>query len=408
MLVFDGQLVEGFTLEQARDNIRDIFKLSHDKAEQLFLRSSVILKKNLSQELASKYQQQLHKLGMVTLIQPMAGTGAQEDTATVDAVDPGKRQLPFQFLGQGGEYFRIWIVNILLTILTLGIYSAWAKVRNLRYFYGNTRLDGHSFEFTASPIAILKGRLIAVAFLLLYMLGGEFVPPLGIALFIVFIVALPWLVCRSMAFRNYHTRYRNIRFGFDGKYAEALKVMIGWPLAAMLTLGLLFPYAIYRQKRFLVANSRYGTMPFEPGFEARGFYAIYLAAVGMVVAGILLALIPVVGPLFPVVAYLLAFAYVSAKSSNLIYNHSALAAHGFDSRLVFTRLAFLYFTNALLILFTLGLGIPWAKVRIARYRAECLTLRAQGPLDSFVAAEDRRVGALGEEIGEAFDVDVGL
>jgi uncharacterized membrane protein YjgN (DUF898 family) len=41
--------------------------------------------------------------------------------------------MPFEFRGTGGEYFRIWIVNLLLTILTLGIYSAWAKVRQLRY-----------------------------------------------------------------------------------------------------------------------------------------------------------------------------------------------------------------------------------------------------------------------------------
>lgn len=47
-----------------------------------------------------------------------------------------------QFTGKGSEYFGIWIVNLLLTILTLGIYSAWAKVRRLQYFYRNTQLAG--------------------------------------------------------------------------------------------------------------------------------------------------------------------------------------------------------------------------------------------------------------------------
>ena len=41
---------------------------------------------------------------------------------------------PVQFNGRGGEFFGIWIVNILLSIITLGIYSAWAKVRTKRYF----------------------------------------------------------------------------------------------------------------------------------------------------------------------------------------------------------------------------------------------------------------------------------
>jgi uncharacterized membrane protein YjgN (DUF898 family) len=39
------------------------------------------------------------------------------------------------FTGRGGEYFGVWIVNLLLTIVTLGIYSPWAKVRRLQYFY---------------------------------------------------------------------------------------------------------------------------------------------------------------------------------------------------------------------------------------------------------------------------------
>ena len=61
----------------------------------------------------------------------------------------------FHFTGTGGEYFRIWIVNLILSILTLGIYSAWAKVRTNRYFYGNTQVGNTGFEYHAKPLAIL-------------------------------------------------------------------------------------------------------------------------------------------------------------------------------------------------------------------------------------------------------------
>src|SRR4249919_4111096 len=71
-----------------------------------------------------------------------------------------------EFSGQTGEYFGIWFVNLLLSIVTFGIYSAWAKVRTQRYFYANTSLAGASFEYLASPVAILKGRLIAYAFVI--------------------------------------------------------------------------------------------------------------------------------------------------------------------------------------------------------------------------------------------------
>ena len=87
--------------------------------------------------------------------------------------------LPFEFRGNGGEYFRIWIVNLLLTIVTLGIYSAWAKVRRLRYFYGNTYLDGHSFEFHGRPLAILKGRLIVFAAYLVFAFSAQLKPAIA-------------------------------------------------------------------------------------------------------------------------------------------------------------------------------------------------------------------------------------
>ena len=80
----------------------------------------------------------------------------------------GDRNIGFEFNGSAFEYFKIWIVNIALSIVTLGIYSAWAKVRTKRYFYGNTTLDGSSFEYLANPISILKGRLIVFGFILIY------------------------------------------------------------------------------------------------------------------------------------------------------------------------------------------------------------------------------------------------
>ena len=58
------------------------------------------------------------------------------------AAGPACEPISFQFKGRAGEYFRIWIVNTLLSVVTLGVYSAWAKVKRLRYFYGSTFLDG--------------------------------------------------------------------------------------------------------------------------------------------------------------------------------------------------------------------------------------------------------------------------
>ena len=86
------------------------------------------------------------------------------------------KSYPFFFSGSGGEYFRIWIVNLALTIITLGIYSAWAKVRTNRWFYGHTLLDNTPFSYLATPMQILKGRLIAAALLIAYTITSSVAP----------------------------------------------------------------------------------------------------------------------------------------------------------------------------------------------------------------------------------------
>src|SRR5512132_4595905 len=90
--------------------------------------------------------------------------------------------VPLQFTGQAGEYFKIWIVNLCLSVVTLGIYSAWAKVRRKRYFYGSTLLQGSSFEYLGNPVAILKGRLIVLAAFTAYALLKEVHAVIGLAL----------------------------------------------------------------------------------------------------------------------------------------------------------------------------------------------------------------------------------
>jgi hypothetical protein len=95
------------------------------------------------------------------------------------APPPGPRVERIRFSGTAGEYFGIWIVNLFLTVITLGIYSAWAKVRKKRYFYGNTWLADGNFEYHGNPLAILKGRLLAFAAFIGYTLLTRRSPPPG-------------------------------------------------------------------------------------------------------------------------------------------------------------------------------------------------------------------------------------
>src|SRR5512143_1182141 len=137
---------------------------------------------------------------------PAAGEPPATDTPTAPppASEPAPQTAPapvehhFEFRGDEREYFRIWIVNLALTILTLGIYSAWAKVRTERYFYANTRVAGTPFEYLARPLPILKGRIIAFTLFTSYILASRFSLKLQLALLVLILLVSPWLIVRGL------------------------------------------------------------------------------------------------------------------------------------------------------------------------------------------------------------------
>ena len=65
---------------------------------------------------------------------------------------------PLEFTGSGGEYFRVWIVNVLLGILTLGFYTPWARRRTAQYFYDHSMVAGSPLEFTAQQRKMVAVR----------------------------------------------------------------------------------------------------------------------------------------------------------------------------------------------------------------------------------------------------------
>ena len=323
----------------------------------------------------------------------------------------------FRFGGNGGELFRIWIANLFLTIVTFGIYSAWAKVRTNRYLWANTQLGNVGFAYLAKPIAIMKGRLLVMGFFGSYALSSLYVPQLEIVFVLLMFGLMPWVVILSLAFRARNTAYRNIRFNFRGGYGEALGAYVLRPMLIPFTLGFAVPWVLQKQKQFIVEHSRFGTSPFGFGAEVTDFYLIYArAVVPLLLGGLSIFIVStlladsrvVVAGVLGAPLYLYLFACVSAGTSNLVFNQTSLGNHRFRSDLQASELFVLYLTNALGILLTLGIFIPWAKVRMARYRMERLALLPAGDLSEFMAAQVDEVKGVGAEFGDAVGFDFGL
>ena len=179
------------------------------------------------------------------------------EIATEQPAAPAPIEHPFEFRGAEREYFNIWIVNLALTILTLGIYSAWAKVRTERYFYANTRVAGTPFEYLARPLPILKGRVIAFSLFTAYILASRFSVKLQLALLVLIALLSPWLIVRGLMFRARYSSWRGLTFRFVPEYWGAYKYYLLMYLLFPLTLGLIFPYIKWKQKKYLVEHHRF-------------------------------------------------------------------------------------------------------------------------------------------------------
>ncbi|KQW00085.1 YjgN family protein [Rhizobacter sp. Root1221] len=161
------------------------------------------------------------------------GSNARPDDAA-----PSGSTLPIRFTASGSEYFRIWIVNLLLTLVTVGLYYPWAKVRKLRYFYGNTWVGHHAFDFHGNPRRMLRGTLLVGVLFIAYSAAGQFSPTAGLVAILIIAGVWPALFRASMRFRLANTSWRGMRFHFNGDMAGAYKALLPTMVPAALFIGL--------------------------------------------------------------------------------------------------------------------------------------------------------------------------
>lgn len=374
-----------------------------------------------------------------------------------------QKNIPFVFTGAGGEYFRIWIVNLLLTILTLGVYSAWAKVRRLKYFYRNTQVGGTPFNYHGRPMAILFGRMLALALLAAWNFT-DFRSGSAWLVLLTLIVVAPWMVVRALRFKFANSSWRGMRFGFTGSTRTAYLLLLGfiftllvigwvsylplrnagsggfagmlWAAVLSLVVMLIFyvsvmPFGHYLLKRFQHSNARFGTSEFnfEAGFG--GFFKTYLVAIAfgflsLVVSGIITGFLGArMAGLDPTslsarllqfgigaaVLYLFFVAvgpYVGARVQNLVWNNTKLDGHLFCSNVSARRLFSIALSNLLLTFLTLGLYKPFGTVRSVKYRVESMAMLPALGLHAFCAADSESGTAIGQEAAEIFTLDIAL
>lgn len=363
-------------------------------------------------------------------------------------------RVPLVFTGSGAEYFRIWAVNLTLTVCTLGLYGPWAKVRRQRYFHQHTLLDGSAFDYTANPVSILFGRVLALGLLVLYYLAFEHSAHAGLAVTLMLAVVLPYLLWQSNRFKARNTRLRGLEFGFEGRLSDAYRVYVPviaivfgpsvvaayllGPKASLWVLGLMglgflaLPifHALFR--RHVQSGMRFGDVRFAFTARPRDFVSVWAWGLGAILAITLVAGVfggvlagiwagfwgkqsaaPWVGIAFfggwMWFIFFLLDSYFTARFQRLVWGKTVVGDVALHCEVSASQFMGIQCTNMLWVVLTLGLYRPFAAIRLAKFRLECVSASRLDSLDTVaVGAAQSRRGALGESAAELFDMDVGL
>ena len=371
----------------------------------------------------------------------------EDSTIALPPAAPADTSQALTFSGSGAEYFRIWIVNLLLTVATLGIYSAWAKTRRLQYFYRNTRLAGASFDFRGNPKAILRGRIFAVVLLALYHYAFGFSLNAGIVTVVLLLAGLPFMMRAALRFRLSNTVYRGLPFGFSGSVKQAYLVYfvpvavfvlpsllvalmpgnpavgaifllyLGWPLMH----GAMRAY----QHRHLMAGDQRAEFPLGMTNLAKPYLEAGLMGVGMVILAVIVGAVMAyvlrafhasalatwlpfaIGGVGSYLFLLLVGLYVMVRMNNRAWSATSFPGVRINCAMRFRSYLRLQVVNVLLTLLTLGLFRPFAAVRTWRYRVAHVTVDAPDGFEQAVLSARRpAVAAAGDGIADFLGVDL--
>lgn len=373
----------------------------------------------------------------------------------------------FHFHGNGGEFFKIWIVNIVLSILTLGIYSAWAKVRTKRYFYGNLALDGDRFDYLAQPKQILIGRIIAVIAFAIWMMAAQYSPLMYFVLLLVFIGIFPIIAVRNIRFDMQMTQYRNVRFSFTDDYVEAYSVLVAKPfkyymmlLGGLILVGFMassgkiaggvasflflisLPFVFAKINanigNFIVNGTQFGNLPFKADLDSEHYFKIYLMAGGLsfcVSLAFTLLMIPVAAlggflgefnesvfdnqmivSVIGVVVYLVMIilslmfkAFIKARVRNYVFSETKVGDDlQLESTLSTPGYMMLTATNMLLMIVTAGFARPYVMVRHARFMADATAVEGDLSLTTVSAGPEDPDNAVADEMTDIFDIEIAV
>jgi uncharacterized membrane protein YjgN (DUF898 family) len=355
-------------------------------------------------------------------------------SAALGAFSPPNEWHPLiRFEATGDAYFGLLLKTFVFSLFTLGIYSFWGRTTQRRYLWENTLLLGEPLEYTGTGKELFLSFLIVVPLLLFLLLGGGLVAamlgPFGPVIFYLpLIFVWQFAVYRALRFRLTRTRWRGIRGNMSGSALLYGAKATGYTLAAIASLGLLYPWASGRMADGILNNVWLGNRRLVFSGSVRRLYKSYLLgllgafAVTVTLGGLIFNLLSftdkdepstLLFSFFPFLLLLVLLAFLActtfyrAAFFRWLFEHAGFGDVRTRSTLSGGQMLSLSLTNFLIIYCTLGLGTAWAVIRMAKAKLDSVQYMGDPRLNELLQ-DAREAPKTGEGLLDALDVDIAL
>ncbi len=308
-----------------------------------------------------------------------------------------KQELSFH--GTGQKLFALQLVNILLSIITLGIYYPWAKAAYLRYSMSETEFAGTRFVFHGTGFEMFKGMIIG-----LLVIGGAYAlcgylvvahhPFIGgFLLFFFMLLIIPYAIHSSMQYRTSRTSWRGIHFGYRGDLKQLMNLSVKGIFLTILTLGIYGAWYAMELRSYVLGHVRIGSV--EMKYKGKGGKYFTMNLLGYFLTAITFGI----------------YGFWWMKDQfNYYVDNLVLEQNGKEIRLKSnaTGLGFakMFVINISLILFTLGIATPWAVVNLLKFTFANVEFLDELDLDAIQQTEAEYKNAAGEDLSGMLDLGI--
>lgn len=308
-----------------------------------------------------------------------------------------ERVYPLSFNGSGSAFFGISIVNLILKIITLGLYYPWAKAKEMQFLFSATSFDNSRFEFHGTGKEMFKGFIKALLFLAVIILGFGVaiylqMPILGFSWYIGgFLIILPLAIHGSYKYRMSRTSWRGIRFGYRGDRKEFILLFYKELFFTIISLGIYGAWMAMNLRTYVLSNIRFGSAEFNYKGKGGEYFVLNLKGYFLSILTLGIYMFWWQKSLFQ---YYIDHLTLQHKDDKIRFKSTATGGDFFGLVLV----------NLLMLIFTLGIAYPWILTRTLKFVFSKIEVVGNIDTEQLVQTEKEYTDATGEDMSDLLDL----